>query len=184
MLGCRGWGYLELRVKLQCMTQVNRPHFTMQSEKKLNYPPRFYEISDLCLRRKLTYWKGKLGPTRCEKDSQAVLGVWLPTPLLTPRALPDHGALAVGRWRGERFGRYRCLTRAYGMPRCISIRKLDRETAWRLWVNPSRFPIELPYRYAARHAICSADGSTHTESNKLYRKVGLPPVLRTPESPG
>ena len=34
-----------------------------------------------------------------EKDSEAVLGVWLPAPLPTPRALPDHGALwplAVG----------------------------------------------------------------------------------------
>jgi len=35
----------------------------------------------------------------CEKDSEAVLGVWFPAPLPTPRALPDHGALwplAVG----------------------------------------------------------------------------------------
>jgi len=34
-----------------------------------------------------------------EKDSEAVLGVWLPAPLPTPRALPDHGAiwpLAIG----------------------------------------------------------------------------------------
>jgi len=34
-----------------------------------------------------------------EKDFEAVLGVWLPAPLPTPRALPDHGALwplAVG----------------------------------------------------------------------------------------
>jgi len=33
------------------------------------------------------------------KDSEAVLGVWLPAPLPTPRALPDRGALwplAVG----------------------------------------------------------------------------------------
>jgi len=33
------------------------------------------------------------------QDSEAVLGVWLPAPLPTPRALPDHGALwplAVG----------------------------------------------------------------------------------------
>jgi len=32
-------------------------------------------------------------------SSEAVLGVWLPAPLPTPRALPDHGAiwpLAVG----------------------------------------------------------------------------------------
>jgi len=32
-------------------------------------------------------------------NSEAVLGVWLPAPLPTPRALPDHGALwplAVG----------------------------------------------------------------------------------------
>ena len=32
-------------------------------------------------------------------DSEAVLGVWLPAPLPTPRALPDHGAiwpLAIG----------------------------------------------------------------------------------------
>ena len=36
---------------------------------------------------------------RREKDSEAVLGVWLPAPLPTPRALPDRGALwplAVG----------------------------------------------------------------------------------------
>jgi len=36
---------------------------------------------------------------RCVSDSEAVLGVWLPGPLPTPRALPDHGALwplAVG----------------------------------------------------------------------------------------
>ena len=35
----------------------------------------------------------------CEKDSEAVLGVWLPAPLPTSRALPDRGALwplAVG----------------------------------------------------------------------------------------
>jgi len=35
----------------------------------------------------------------CWADSEAVLGVWLPAPLPTPRALPDHGAiwpLAVG----------------------------------------------------------------------------------------
>jgi len=34
-----------------------------------------------------------------EKDSEPVLGVWLPAPLPTPRALPDYGALwplAVG----------------------------------------------------------------------------------------
>jgi len=34
-----------------------------------------------------------------EKDSEAVLGVWLPAALPTPRALPNHGAiwpLAVG----------------------------------------------------------------------------------------
>ena len=39
------------------------------------------------------------GTNLCEKDSEAVLGVWLPAPLPTPRALPDHGAiwpLAVG----------------------------------------------------------------------------------------
>jgi len=37
--------------------------------------------------------------TNFEKDSEAVLGVWLSAPLPTPRALPDHGAiwpLAVG----------------------------------------------------------------------------------------
>jgi len=36
---------------------------------------------------------------QCWKDSEAVLGVWLPAPLPTPRVLPDHGALwplAVG----------------------------------------------------------------------------------------
>jgi len=35
----------------------------------------------------------------CECESEAVLGVWLPAPLPTPRALPDRGALwplAVG----------------------------------------------------------------------------------------
>jgi len=38
-------------------------------------------------------------PHKREKDSEAVLGVWLPAPLSTPRALPDRGALwplAVG----------------------------------------------------------------------------------------
>jgi len=39
----------------------------------------------------------------CEKDSEAVLGVWLPAPLPTPRALSDRGALRFGRcplaWR-------------------------------------------------------------------------------------
>ena len=37
--------------------------------------------------------------SRAQTDSEAVLGVWLPAPLPTPRALPDHGAiwpLAVG----------------------------------------------------------------------------------------
>ena len=29
----------------------------------------------------------------CEKDSEAVLGVWLPAPLPTSRAPPDRGAL-------------------------------------------------------------------------------------------
>ena len=29
----------------------------------------------------------------CEKDSEAVLGVWLPAPVPTPRALPDHGTI-------------------------------------------------------------------------------------------
>jgi len=40
-----------------------------------------------------------LSVLEAEKDSEAVLGVWLPAPLPTPRALPDHGAiwpLAVG----------------------------------------------------------------------------------------
>ena len=39
------------------------------------------------------------GESLREKDSEAVLGVWLPAPLPTPRALPDRGALwplAVG----------------------------------------------------------------------------------------
>jgi len=43
-----------------------------------------------------------------EKDSEAVLGVWLAAPLPTPRALPDHGALwllAVGveKWAVSMF---------------------------------------------------------------------------------
>jgi len=41
----------------------------------------------------------KVNPHKLEKNSEAVLGVWLPAPLPTPRALPDHGALwplAVG----------------------------------------------------------------------------------------
>jgi len=41
----------------------------------------------------------KVVRTYSEKDSEAVLGVWLSAPLPTPRALPDHGAiwpLAVG----------------------------------------------------------------------------------------
>jgi len=36
---------------------------------------------------------------KCVERAEAVLGVWLPAPLPTPRALPDHGAiwpLAVG----------------------------------------------------------------------------------------
>jgi len=42
-------------------------------------------------------WNG-IGSSE-KKDSEAVLGVWLPAPLPTPRALPDRGALwplAVG----------------------------------------------------------------------------------------
>jgi len=40
--------------------------------------------------------RGGVGPKVF--NSEAVLGVWLPAPLPTPRALPDHGALplAVG----------------------------------------------------------------------------------------
>jgi len=62
-----------------------------------------------------------------EKDSEAVLGVWLPAPLSTPRALSDHGAiwpLAVGVGKGERFGRHRCLTLRYSL--LLSV-----------WVDPS-----------------------------------------------
>ena len=36
---------------------------------------------------------------RCEKDSEAVLGVWLPAPLPMSRALPDRGALWPLAWR-------------------------------------------------------------------------------------
>jgi len=53
-----------------------------------------------------TFKRGVIGqmdglrdPYMCEKDSEAVLGVWLPAPLPTPRAMPDRGALrplAVG----------------------------------------------------------------------------------------
>jgi len=42
---------------------------------------------------------GRLTVESSEKDSEALLGVWLPAPLPTPRALPDHAAiwpLAVG----------------------------------------------------------------------------------------
>ena len=34
-----------------------------------------------------------------EKDSVAVLGVWLPAPLPTPRTLPGRGALWPLAWR-------------------------------------------------------------------------------------
>jgi len=54
-------------------------------------------VSVKCVERVLSVLEGRVGG--CEKDSEAVLGVWLPAPLPTPRALPDHGALwplAVG----------------------------------------------------------------------------------------
>jgi len=41
----------------------------------------------------------------CEKDSEAVLGVWLPAPADAASAACSRRALAVGRWRGDRFGR-------------------------------------------------------------------------------
>jgi len=66
-------------------------------------------------------------------DSEAVLGVWLPAPLPTPRALPDHGAiwpLAVGVEKD--FGRYRCLTLRYSL--LLSV-----------WVDPS-----------AEHSFCTS----------------------------
>jgi len=55
-----------------------------------------------------------------------VLGVWLPAPLPTPRALPDRGTLwplAVGVEK-DRFERYRCLTLQYSL--LLSV-----------WVDPS-----------------------------------------------
>ena len=51
----------------------------------------------MCVTAPFNFSHGRVGG--CEKDSEAVLGVWLPAPLTTPRALPGHGAiwpLAVG----------------------------------------------------------------------------------------
>jgi len=60
----------------------------------------------------------------CENDSEAVLGVWLPAPADAASTACSRRALAVGRWRGERFGRYRCLTLRYSL--LLSV-----------WVDPS-----------------------------------------------
>ena len=56
-------------------------------------------MSVKCVERVLSVLQARVNVCRCEKDSEAVLGVWLPAPLPTPRAPPDHGALwplAVG----------------------------------------------------------------------------------------
>ena len=54
-------------------------------------------MSVKCVERVLSVLEARVNV--CRRDSEAVLGVWLPAPLPTPRALPDHGALwplAVG----------------------------------------------------------------------------------------
>ena len=54
-------------------------------------------MSVKCVERVLSEFSFSV--TYTQKESEAVLGVWLPAPLPTPRALPDHGAiwpLAVG----------------------------------------------------------------------------------------
>ena len=63
-------------------------------------------MSVKCVERVLSVLEARVNVCRGESlrrlefsDSEAVLGVWLPAPLPTPRALPDHGALwplAVG----------------------------------------------------------------------------------------
>jgi len=42
-------------------------------------------------------------PHHCEKDSEAVLGVWLPAPADAASAACSRRALAVCRWRGEKI---------------------------------------------------------------------------------
>ena len=59
-----------------------------------------------------------------------MLGVWLPAPADAASAACSGRALAVGRWRGERFGRYRCLTLRYSL--LLSV-----------WVDPSAEHNEL-----------------------------------------
>jgi len=46
-----------------------------------------------CGERVLSVLEARVNVCRGEKDSEAVLGVWLPAPLPTPRALPDRDAL-------------------------------------------------------------------------------------------
>jgi len=56
-------------------------------------------VSVKCVERVLSVLEARVNVCRGEKDSEAVLGVWLPAPLPTPRVLPDRGALwplAVG----------------------------------------------------------------------------------------
>jgi len=61
-------------------------------------------VSVKCVERVLSVLEARVDVCRGEslrrlEFSEAVLGVWLPAPLPTPRALPDHGALwplAVG----------------------------------------------------------------------------------------
>jgi len=60
-------------------------------------------VSVKCVERGLSVLEARVNVCRGESlrrlDSEAVLGVWLPAPLPTPRALPNHGALwplAVG----------------------------------------------------------------------------------------
>jgi len=50
---------------------------------------------------------------------------------------------------------------------CVSQKYKSRTLFRTLWVNPFADPFS---------SVCSADGSTHTESNNLYRKVKIEPT--------
>jgi len=57
-----------------------------------NWPSQRFPADTSCAEQLVSY-------LQCKTSSQAVLGVWLPAPLPTPRTLPDHGAIwpfAVG----------------------------------------------------------------------------------------
>jgi len=61
-------------------------------------------VSVKCVERVLSVLEARVNVCR-EKDSEAVLGVWLPAPADAASAACSGRALAVGRWRAERFGR-------------------------------------------------------------------------------